>query len=87
MKIVRFIVGVIGFLLVLFVVAVLVGLVMAMIFPRPGEQTVMAGIGLDWRNIPGAILGCLAGLQSFRASMKGRVKSNQKRIEPTNDGK
>jgi len=75
MKIVRFIVGVIGFLLVWFVVAVLVGVVMAMVFPRPGEQLVMAGIGLDWRNIPGAILGCLAGFQSFRASIKNRGKS------------
>lgn len=74
MKIVRFIVGVIGFLLVWFVVAVLVGLAMAMLFPRRGEQVVMVGIGLDWRNIPGAILGCLAGIQSFRASTKERKR-------------
>ena len=74
MKMVRYIVGVIGFLLVWFVVAVIVGTVMAVIFPRPGEHVVMAGIGLDWRNIPGAILGAFAGLQSFRASIKGRKK-------------
>jgi len=72
MKLVRYVVGVIGFLLVWFVVAVIVGTVMAMIFTRPGEDVVMAGIGLDWRNIPGTILGVLAGLQSLRASIRER---------------
>lgn len=68
MKVVRYIVGVIGFLLVWFVVAVIVGTIMAMIFPRPNAHVVIAGIGWDWRNIPGTILGWLAGYQSFRAS-------------------
>ena len=76
MKVVRYIVGAIGFLLVWFVVAVVVGAIMAMIFQRPGERVVMAGIGLDWRNIPGTILGALAGVQSFRASIKERKKKS-----------
>jgi hypothetical protein len=78
MKIVRYIVGVIGFLLVWLIVAVVVGLGMAMLFPRPGGSVVMVGIGPDWRNIPGAVLGLLAGIQSFRASTRGRKKKTDK---------
>ncbi len=74
MKIVRHIVGGIGFLLVWFVIAVIVGALMTMLFPRPGEHILMAGIGLDWRNIPGTILGFFAGVQSFRASTRESKK-------------
>jgi hypothetical protein len=70
MKFVRLIVGLIGFLLVWFVVAVLVGFIMSMLFPRPGAHSMVVGIGMDWRNIPGTVLGLLAGIQSFRASTK-----------------
>jgi hypothetical protein len=44
MKPIRYIVGAIGFLLVWFVVAIVIGFVMALIFPVPGGQT-MVGIG------------------------------------------
>ena len=73
MKIVRSTVGAIGFFLVWFVVAVIVGWIMALLFP-PSSGTFAVGIGLDWRNIPGTILGMLAGIQSFRASVKDRNK-------------
>ena len=75
MKPVRYIVGAIGFLLVWFVVAVVVGLGMAMLFP-PGRGYFMAGISLDWRNLPGTILGLLAGVQSFRTSVRGPKKKD-----------
>jgi hypothetical protein len=75
MKITRYIVGTIGFLLVGFVVAVIVGFIMAMVFPPPPGEYVHVGIGLNWRNLPGTILGLLAGIQSFRASVKGKRKS------------
>ena len=78
MKPVRYIVGAIGFLLVWFVVAVVIGLVMAMLFPPPSGRLVMAGIGLDWRNLPGTILGLFAGVQSFRASVRGSKKKDDK---------
>jgi Na+/H+-dicarboxylate symporter len=68
--IVRYIVGAIGFLLVWFVVAVVIGFVMGAIFPPPNGRYIFAGIGLDWRNLPGTILGLLAGIQSFRASVR-----------------
>ncbi len=71
---VRYIVGVIGFLLVWFVVAVVIGFVMGIIFPPPNGQYIYAGIGLNWRNLPGTILGFLAGMQSFRVSVRGKNK-------------
>jgi hypothetical protein len=70
MKIIRYIVGVIGFLLVWFVIAVVVGFIMVLLFPRPGEHIAFVGIGLDWRNLPGEILGFFGGIGSFRASIK-----------------
>lgn len=71
MKPARIIVGVIGFLLVWFVVAVVIGFVIALIFPVDGSRA-FVGIGFGWRNLPGTILGLLAGLQSFRASVRER---------------
>ncbi len=77
MKPVRYIVGAFGFLLVWFVVAVVIGMGMAMLFPPSGGRF-MAGIGLDWRNLPGTILGLFAGVQSFRASVRGPKKKDDK---------
>jgi hypothetical protein len=52
---------------------------MAMIFPPEG-RTALVGIGLDWRNAPGTILGLLAGIQSARASLRaGRKKEENDR--------
>jgi hypothetical protein len=72
MLIVRYIVGFIGFLLVWLVVAVIFGFIMGAIFPPPNSRYIFAGIGLDWRNLPGTILGLLAGIQSFRVSVRGK---------------
>jgi hypothetical protein len=70
MLIVRYIVGIIGLLLVWFVVAVIVGVIMGMIFPPPSGGYIFAGIGFNWQSLPGTILGLLAGIQSFRASVR-----------------
>jgi hypothetical protein len=73
MLFVRYIVGIIGLLLVWFVVAVIVGVIVGMIFPPPdGQHIIFAGIGLNWRSLPGTILGLLAGIQSFRVSVRGK---------------
>jgi Na+/H+-dicarboxylate symporter len=77
MKPIRYVVGAVGFLLVWFVVAVVIGLGMAMLFP-PGRGNFMVGVSLDWRNLPGTILGLLAGVQSFRASVRGPKKKDDK---------
>lgn len=74
MKCVLYIVGVIAFLLVWVVVAVVIGLGMEELFPSPADRLVISGIGLDWRNLPGTILGLLAGAHSFRACVRGRKK-------------
>ena len=76
MKPVRYIVGGIGFLFVWLVVAVVVGLGTAMLFP-PNRGDFIAGISLDWRNLPGTILGLLAGVQSFRASIRDPKKNER----------
>ena len=78
MKVVRYIVGVVGFVLVWLIVAVVVGTGMAMLFPPSGASVVMVGIGPNWRNIPGAVLGWFAGIQSFRASTREHKKKNDK---------
>jgi hypothetical protein len=78
MKPVRYIVGVIGFLLVWFVVAVVVGFIVTFFVPPPQGETVRLGIGWDWRNLPGTILGLFAGIQSFRASVRGPKQKDGK---------
>jgi hypothetical protein len=70
----RYIVGFIGFLLVWFVVAVLVGFIVTFFIPPADGHIVQLGIGMDWRNLPGTILGLLAGIQSFRASVRPKKK-------------
>ena len=70
MKPIRYIVGAIGFLLVSFVVAMMVGFIVIFFFPPANGERVMLGLGLDWRNLPGTVLGLLAGIQSFRASVR-----------------
>jgi hypothetical protein len=78
MKPIRYIVGAIGFVLVWFVVAIVVGFVMALIFPVPGGGRIMVGVGAGWRNWPGTVLGLLAGIQSFRSSVRGSKKNDDK---------
>jgi hypothetical protein len=75
MKIIHYIVGVIVSLLVWFVVVVLVNLVVALVFPPPGGQA-FTGIGLDWRNLPGKLLGLLACIHTFRALATGPKKKD-----------
>ncbi len=78
MKPIRYVVAAIGFLLVWFVVAIIIGFIMVLIFPVSGNRLAMVGIGGDWRNIPGTILGLLAGIQSFRASVRAAKKKDGK---------
>ena len=69
MKPIRYIVGVIGFVLVWAVVAIVIGFIMALLFPSDGDRFVV-GIGMNWRNLPGTVLGLLAGIHSFRTSIR-----------------
>ena len=78
MKPIRYIVGAIGFLLVWLVVAVVVGFIVTFFIPPTEGHTVRLGIGMDWRNLPGTILGLFAGIQSFRASVREPKKKDDK---------
>ena len=55
------------------IVRCLCGFAMFVLFP-PKAQTVLVGIGLDWRNLPGTLLGLLAGIHSWRASLRAAEK-------------
>jgi hypothetical protein len=68
----RYIVGAIGFLLVWIVVAVVVGVVVTLLVPPANGRNAMIGIVLDWRMLPGTILGLFAGAHSFRASVRSK---------------
>ena len=78
MKAVRYIVGVIGFVLVWFVVAVFFVTLMDQILLPHGSGPVMEGIELVLRYLPGIILGLLAAIQSFRASIRDPKKQDEK---------
>ncbi len=78
MKPVRYLVGSIGFLLVWFVVAVVVGTAVALMFPTPEDGLVFVGVSVDLRNLPGTILGLYAGIHSFRASIKDPKEKTNK---------
>jgi Na+/H+-dicarboxylate symporter len=78
MNITRYIVGAIRFLLVWSVVAVVIGYAMVFFFHPPLGEHIVIGAGSSWRNLPGTILGLLAGIQSFRASVEeSRKKEGQ----------
>lgn len=66
-KFVRVVLGTLGFLIIWLVVAAGIGSLMVAIFP-PSEGFV-ADV-LNWRNLPGSMLGIIAGAKAFRAIVK-----------------
>jgi hypothetical protein len=74
----RYIVAGVGFALVWLMVAVLTGAAMVHVFP-PQRDTGFVGIGFDWRNLPGTLLGILAGIHSWRASLRAAEKKDEER--------
>jgi len=76
MKIFRYFFGTLWVLFVWLMVAIIVGLIMVMIFPSH-EKLVMVGVGLDWRNLPGTILGFFAARQSWRKHVSPKVVANK----------
>lgn len=64
-----YVVAAIELLLVWYATALLVGLVMLVVtWP---DQPEVVGIGSDLVNLPGTILGCLAGFRSARVTLRG----------------
>jgi hypothetical protein len=74
----RYVDRAIDFFLVWAVVAYLCGLVMAVVYPPRGSQLMLGGIDLDWRYLPGATLGFLVGVYSWRASMRVATDNDAK---------
>jgi hypothetical protein len=68
----RYLFGSFWCLLVWLLVAVFTGFVLALAFPPAAP--VVVGLGLDWRNLPGTLLGLLAARQSWRTHVAGPVK-------------
>jgi hypothetical protein len=62
-KIIRYIAAFVGFLLGWVGTAILVGLLVAAVFPGPGIDHNVLG---DWRSWPGSLLGVLVGYWIFQ---------------------
>jgi hypothetical protein len=64
------------FLFSFFGLAFIIGLALLMIFPTKGPAVV--GIGMDWRNLPGTLLGLWAGVHGWKTVMrKAREKEER----------
>jgi hypothetical protein len=70
MTLLRYFFGTIWVLFVWLMVAVVVGFIILLVFPPSGGDNVVIGIGLDWRNLPGTILGFFAARQSWRTHVR-----------------
>lgn len=66
----RHVVAAIIFLVIWAGLAFVFGLVMDVDFPPRGPKLVLGGIDVDWRFLPGAVLGFLAGVYCWRASLR-----------------
>ena len=62
MKVVRFILGLVGFIVVWITVAALIALLVHAIFPGAGGEV----LGLHWVAIPGSVVGVLAGFRVYQ---------------------
>lgn len=67
--IMKYIVAVFSFLFSWLGVAFVVGIAVSLLFPRKDGNT-LVGLVLDFRNLPGNILGILAGVHSARVSLR-----------------
>jgi hypothetical protein len=65
----KYIVAVCSFLFSWLGVTFLVGIVVSLLFPRKEGRT-FVGFLFDFRNLPGTVLGILAGVYSARVSLR-----------------
>ena len=75
----KYVVAVVGFIFIWFFSSFLIGLLMILIF-KP-DHPVIVGVGLDWLNIPGTIIGFFAGLHSAKATIR-RANAKERKNEP-----
>jgi len=80
----KYIVAVVGFIFIWFFSSFLIGLLMVLIF-KP-EHNVVVGVGLDWLNIPGTIIGFFAGLHSAKVTIRrANAKERKNESDPKDD--
>ena len=84
MTLLRYFFGSIWVLFVWLMVAVVIGFIMALIFPPGNGGNVVVGVGLDWRNLPGTILGFFAARQSWRTHVR-RPTQKPAQTNPNHD--
>ena len=77
MKVLRYIVATIAALLVWPIVAVGVGMLLAVIIP-PREGQFFLGVWLDWHALPGALIGLAVGIQVFRRLLEPRKRQERR---------
>jgi hypothetical protein len=73
----KYVVAGITFVFIWLAASFLIGLIMLVII-RP-DHPVVVGIGFDWINLPGTILGFIAGLHSAKASIRAANKKSSKK--------
>lgn len=78
----KYITAAIAFIFVWFVSSLLIGFILVLII-RP-DRPVFIGIGFDWINLPGTILGLLAGLHSAKATIRTANAKASKKKEKDN---
>jgi hypothetical protein len=69
MKVLRYILGTIGFVFVWLAVAWAVGYIVSLVFPGPGSGGFADDV-INWRTLPGSVLGIWLGHQFFRFVVK-----------------
>ena len=70
MIVLRYLFGSLWCLFVWLLVAGFVGFAVLLVFPTAGGESSMVGIGMDWRNLPGPLLGLVAARQSWCTHVK-----------------
>jgi hypothetical protein len=63
----KYVIAVIGFLVVSVVMAFACGLIMETLLPA---EYPIPGVGIDWKFLPGIVIGLLGGAQSWQASLR-----------------
>lgn len=66
-----------SFLFSFFGVAFIVGLALLLVFPT--KEAAVVGIGIDWRNLPGSLLGIWAGVYAWKASIRSAEAAKAKK--------
>jgi len=74
----KYVVAGISFILIWLFSSFLIGLLMVIII-KP-DRPVVVGVGFDWINFPGTIVGLFAGLHSAKATIRRANAKERKKV-------